>query len=119
MRAAASRQPSRAFQASRQGSAVQKEGGAAAPSRRPGVEASGATTRQHGADSLHFHAEFRPAGRPVTLLYLAAACLVIAQVLGVYGLVTRKADLIFSLFMIALVVTSFVLGGLGVYQQLG
>jgi hypothetical protein len=55
----------------------------------------------------------------VTLLYLAAACLVIAQVLGIYGLVTRKADLIFSLFMIALVVTSFVLGGLGVYQQLG
>jgi hypothetical protein len=55
----------------------------------------------------------------VTLLYLAAACLVIAQVLGVYGLVTRKADLIFSLFMVVLVVTSFVLGGLGVYQQLG
>jgi len=53
------------------------------------------------------------------LLYLAAASLVIAQVLGIYGLVTRKADLIFSLFMIALVVTSFVLGGLGVYQQLG
>jgi hypothetical protein len=55
----------------------------------------------------------------VTLLYLASACLVSAQLLGVYGLVTRKADLIFSLFMLALVVTSFVLGGLGVYQQLG
>jgi hypothetical protein len=55
----------------------------------------------------------------VTLLYLAAACLVAAQVRGVYGLVTRKADLIFSLFMAALVVTSLVLGGVGVYQQLG
>jgi hypothetical protein len=77
------------------------------------------TSRARDAGSLLSHAGFRPARRPVTLLYLAAACLVGAQVLGVYGLVTRKADLIFSLFMIALVVTSFVLGGLGVYQQLG
>jgi len=92
--------------AGRRGSAPQEQGGAT-------------TTWQHGAGSLEIHAEFRPAGRPVTLLYLAAASLVIAQVLGIYGLVTRKADLIFSLFMIALVVTSFVLGGLGVYQQLG
>jgi hypothetical protein len=64
----------------------------------------------------------RPAGasaRSVTLLYLAAACLVVAQVLGVYGLVTRKADLIFSLFMAGFVVASLVLGGMGVYQQLG
>jgi hypothetical protein len=78
-----------------------------------------ATSQRHDASTLSFHAGLRLAGRPVKFLYLAAACLVIAQVLGIYGLVTRKADLIFSLFMIALVVTSFVLGGLGVYQQVG
>lgn len=69
--------------------------------------------------SLLRHAPARPPTRPLTLIYLAAICLVAAQVLGVYGLVTRKADLIFSVFMVALVVTSLVLGGMGVYQQLG
>ena len=55
----------------------------------------------------------------VTLLYGAAACLVAAQLLGIYGLRTRKADLIFTLFMIGLVVVSVVLGYMGARRQLG
>ncbi len=54
----------------------------------------------------------------MTLLYVAAACLVVAQVLGVYALISRKADLIFSVCMITLLVLSFVLGAMGAYQQL-
>jgi hypothetical protein len=64
----------------------------------------------------HVRAE---SSRPVTLLYGAAACLVLAQLLGVYALRSRKADLIFSLFMVALVVASIALGYLGAKQQLG
>jgi uncharacterized membrane protein len=55
----------------------------------------------------------------VTLLYAAAACLVAAQILGLYALKTRKADLIFSAFMIALVLLSAALGYLGAKHQLG
>jgi hypothetical protein len=55
----------------------------------------------------------------VRLLYAAAACLVAAQILGVYGLVSRKADLIFSVLMIVLVIASVVLGVIGASQQLG
>jgi hypothetical protein len=55
----------------------------------------------------------------VSLLWVAAACLVVAQVVGVYGLVTRKADLIFSIFMIILVAVSLVLGVIGAYRQIG
>jgi hypothetical protein len=55
----------------------------------------------------------------VTLLYGAAACLVAAQLLGIYALKSRKADLIFSMFMVALVVASVALGYLGAKQQLG
>jgi hypothetical protein len=54
----------------------------------------------------------------MTLIYLAAICLVVAQLVGIYGLITRKADLIFSLFMLALFVTAAVLGGFGAYQKL-
>jgi hypothetical protein len=55
----------------------------------------------------------------VRLLYLAAACLVAAQILGIYGLVSHKADLIFSIVMIGLVVASVVLGLVGISHQLG
>ena len=51
-------------------------------------------------------------------LYLAAACLVGAQLLGIYALISRKADLIFSIFMVALVVLAFALGVFGAYTQL-
>jgi fucose permease len=53
------------------------------------------------------------------MLYCAAGCLVAAQILGVYALRTRKADLIFSIFMVGFVVASVMLGYLGARQQLG
>jgi len=55
----------------------------------------------------------------VTLLYGAAGCLVAAQLLGIYALKTRKADLIFSVFMVMLVVASVALAYAGAKQQLG
>ena len=46
----------------------------------------------------------------VSLLIAAGICLVAAQLLGIYGLKTRKADLIFALVMIGLLVAAFVMG---------
>lgn len=54
----------------------------------------------------------------MTPFYVAGACLVVAQVLGVYALVTRKADFIFALVMLALVVAAVVSGAEGAYSQL-
>jgi hypothetical protein len=54
----------------------------------------------------------------LSLLYVAAALLVVAQVLGVYGLVTRKADFVFAIFMGVLLAVAVVLGGYGVYHRL-
>jgi hypothetical protein len=53
------------------------------------------------------------------LLYGAAACLVAAQIIGIYALRSHKADLVFSLCMVALVMTAVVLGYLGARHQLG
>ena len=54
----------------------------------------------------------------MTLLYAAAGCLVAAQLVGIYGLKTRKADLIFSIWMLGLVVAAIVLGVAGVNREL-
>ncbi len=54
----------------------------------------------------------------MTLLYTAAGCLVVAQIIGIYGLVTKKADLVFSLLMAGIVVAAVVLAGVGAYDQL-
>lgn len=54
----------------------------------------------------------------MTLLIVAGACLVIAQVLGIYGLKTHKADVVFSLCMVGLLILAVVLGALGAYQEL-
>jgi len=54
----------------------------------------------------------------VNLLYAAGACLVVAQLLGIYGLVTRKADLIFAVVMAALLVGAVVMGSLGAYDRI-
>jgi len=53
------------------------------------------------------------------MLYGAAGCLVVAQILGIYALRTRKADLIFSIFMVGFVLASVALGFIGARQQLG
>ncbi len=42
----------------------------------------------------------------------------VAQILGIYALVTRKADLIFAVVMVVLLVGAVVLGGYGVYHRL-
>jgi hypothetical protein len=54
----------------------------------------------------------------VNLLYAAGACLVVAQLLGIYGLVTRKADFIFAVVMAVLLVCAVVLGGVGAYNRI-
>jgi hypothetical protein len=54
----------------------------------------------------------------VNLLYGAAICLVLAQVIGIYALWTRKADLIFALVMILLLAGAVIMGLIGVYDRL-
>jgi NADH:ubiquinone oxidoreductase subunit K len=54
----------------------------------------------------------------VNLLYVAGGCLVFAQLIGIYGLVTRKADLIFSVVMAALLVSAVALGVIGAYDRI-
>jgi hypothetical protein len=54
----------------------------------------------------------------VTLLIVAGACLVFAQILGIYALKTRKADVIFSVCMVGLLILAVFLGALGAYQEL-
>jgi hypothetical protein len=54
----------------------------------------------------------------MTPFYIAGAFLIVAQILGIYALLTRKADLIFALVMLALVVAAVVSGADGAYNQL-
>ena len=48
----------------------------------------------------------------------AGGLLVVAQILGIYALVTRKADLIFALVMGVLLLLAVVLGAYGVYHRI-
>lgn len=43
-------------------------------------------------------------------LYAAGALLIVAQLVGIYGLKTRKADLVFAILMAALVVAALFVG---------
>lgn len=54
----------------------------------------------------------------MSLLYIAAGCLALAQILGIYALVSRKADVVFTALMIGLILLAGVLGGLGAYDQI-
>lgn len=54
----------------------------------------------------------------MTELYAAAACLVAAQILGIYGLKTRKADLVFAVCMVGLLVAGGILGVSGALHKL-
>ena len=54
----------------------------------------------------------------MTPFYIAGALLVVAQVLGIYALVTRRADFIFALVMVVLVVGALAAGADGLYAQL-
>jgi hypothetical protein len=50
--------------------------------------------------------------------YVAGASLVVAQIFGIYALATRRADLIFALIMVALVLIALGSAVDGVYRQL-
>ncbi len=54
----------------------------------------------------------------MTPFYVAGALLVVAQILGIYALVSRKADFVFAGIMIVLVVVALASGADGVYRQL-
>jgi hypothetical protein len=54
----------------------------------------------------------------VTPIYTAGVLLVVAQILGLYALVTRKADFIFAVTMAVILVVAIVLGVYGVYHRL-
>jgi hypothetical protein len=55
----------------------------------------------------------------VSLLFAAVACLVAAQIIGIYALVSKKADLVFSLVMVLIVLVAVALGAVGAYDQIG
>lgn len=52
------------------------------------------------------------------MLYGAAGCLVLAQILGIYGLKTKKADLVFAIIMVVLLTAGIVMGISGALQKL-
>lgn len=54
----------------------------------------------------------------MTPIYAAGVLLVLAQLLGIYALVTRKADLVFAFTMTVILVAAVVLGIYGVYHRL-
>ena len=54
----------------------------------------------------------------MTPIYAAGGLLVVAQILGIDALVTRKADFIFAMVMAVLLVCAVVLGGYGVYHRI-
>ena len=76
--------------------------------------------RFYGPARLAFPADAGPedSHHQVTLIYVAAALLVMAQVLGIYALKTRKADFIFAIVMAVLLLGAVLLGGYGVYHRL-
>jgi hypothetical protein len=54
----------------------------------------------------------------VNLFYLAGACLVAAQLVGIYGLITRKADFIFALLMVALLAGAVAFASVEAYHRI-
>jgi hypothetical protein len=54
----------------------------------------------------------------LTPIYAAGGLLVVAQIMGIYALTTRKADLIFALFMVLVLILAVALGVYGVYHRL-
>ena len=53
----------------------------------------------------------------MSAIAVAAGCLVLAQVLGIYALVSRKADLVFAALMVGLLLAAAILGGYGLYHR--
>ena len=53
----------------------------------------------------------------MTLVYAGAALLVLSQLVGIYALVSRKADLVFSIVVVGLLAAALVVGGYGLYHH--
>ncbi len=56
---------------------------------------------------------------PVKLLYVAVGLVVVAQIVGIYGLRTRKADLVYGLVVVGLVIVAAVLAYFGFSSGVG
>lgn len=54
----------------------------------------------------------------MTDLYIAAVLLILAQIVGIYALRTRKADVLFSAIMVVLAGSAIALGFFGVLHRL-
>ncbi|MGH9076338.1 MAG: hypothetical protein ACRDY0_02600 [Acidimicrobiales bacterium] len=54
----------------------------------------------------------------MTLIYSAVAVLVVAQIVGIYALVSHKADVVFAFCVVTLVVAAAALAGYGAYTKL-
>lgn len=74
---------------------------------------------RHGPDR-YIARDARPSRlpAPVTELYLAAGLLILAQIVGIYALLTRKADVLFSVVMVVLAGSAIALGFFGVLHRL-
>lgn len=55
----------------------------------------------------------------MTPIYGGIALVVVAQILGIYALVTHKADLVFSALIVAMVLAAAALAGYGALLKLG
>ena len=53
------------------------------------------------------------------LIVAGVAVVVVAQIIGVYALISHRADLVFSSVVIALLVIAAILAGYGFYAGLG
>ena len=53
----------------------------------------------------------------MNLLYSAGVCLVLAQLIGIYALITRKADLILALVMGALLSSALLMAAMDYYDK--
>jgi hypothetical protein len=54
----------------------------------------------------------------VNALYIAGVFLVLAQLVGIYALVTRQADFIFAIVVAVLLLIAVVIGGVHIYHRL-
>jgi len=54
----------------------------------------------------------------MTPLYLAGGLLVVAQATGIYALISKKADVIFTIVMVCLVAAAIAAGADGAYNEL-
>lgn len=54
----------------------------------------------------------------MTELYVAAVLLILAQIVGIYALRTRKADVLFSVVMVVLAGSAIAIGFVGVLHRL-